>query len=270
MSLRRFEHLTGSGKARLGDGRAAGHAGEFFDPGVRVERLDRGHGPVAAGQLRDEQMPLRVLGDLGQVRDADDLVILAEPGQASADRLRDFAADADVDFVEYESRNSSAWDTIRNAGHFGHVPRLREHALEREHDAGELAARGDLAQRAHLLARIRGEEELGGIGAGDVKLLSGVGAWLGPWVVFYVFLLAGLLGGLVSAWLVMKRQSFSDTWARFRVMWFQFMSLTKYVAADDSVEVACNNGQARHRLIPFGAVIFVATIAVALLVALGR
>ena len=111
---------------------------------------------------------------------------------------------------------------------------------------------------------------LGGIGAGDVKLLTGVGAWLGPSAVFYVFMTAGLIGGFVSLLVVMKGRTFSDTWARFRVMWFQVVSLSKYVAADDSVEVACNNDQQRHRLIPFGAVIFVATIAVALVIVLAR
>ena len=111
---------------------------------------------------------------------------------------------------------------------------------------------------------------LGGIGAGDVKLLTGVGAWLGPAAVFFVFLAAGLLAGLVSLYIVIRKHTFSDTWARFRVMWFQVVSLSKYVAADDSVEVACNNGRERHRLIPFGAVIFVATIAVAVLIVLAR
>ncbi|HPM80093.1 MAG TPA: A24 family peptidase [Candidatus Anammoximicrobium sp.] len=111
---------------------------------------------------------------------------------------------------------------------------------------------------------------LGGIGAGDVKLLTGVGAWLGPSAVFFVFLAAGLLAGFVSLVIVVKGRSFSETWHRFRVMWFQVVSLSKYVAADDNVEVACNNSRERHRLIPFGAVIFVATIAVALVIVLAR
>lgn len=39
---------------------------------------------------------------------------------------------------------------------------------------------------------------LGGMGAGDVKLLGVVGAFQGPWFVFYVFLAAALLGGVIS------------------------------------------------------------------------
>ena len=39
---------------------------------------------------------------------------------------------------------------------------------------------------------------LGGMGAGDVKLLAAVGAWLGPWGALWAALYAALAGGLMA------------------------------------------------------------------------
>lgn len=45
---------------------------------------------------------------------------------------------------------------------------------------------------------------LGGMGAGDVKLLAALGAWLGPWGIvwaaLYGTLIGGLMGVFVAAW----------------------------------------------------------------------
>src|SRR5690606_2963211 len=76
---------------------------------------------------------------LRQVRDAQHLTLLREPGQAPADDLRDAAADAGVHLVEDERR---------------HGRRSRAHDLERETDAREFPARRDARQRAERLPRI--------------------------------------------------------------------------------------------------------------------
>ncbi len=39
---------------------------------------------------------------------------------------------------------------------------------------------------------------IGGMGAGDVKLMAGVGAWIGPTCTFWAFLATGLVGGLIG------------------------------------------------------------------------
>src|SRR4030095_6201378 len=39
---------------------------------------------------------------------------------------------------------------------------------------------------------------LGGLGAGDVKLLGAIGAWLGPYPVLYVGLYSSIAGGLLA------------------------------------------------------------------------
>lgn len=38
---------------------------------------------------------------------------------------------------------------------------------------------------------------LGAMGAGDVKMLAGVGAWLGPWATFQTYLVAAIVGLLI-------------------------------------------------------------------------
>ena len=57
---------------------------------------------------------------------------------------------------------------------------------------------------------------LGGMGAGDVKLLAGLGAWLGPAGALWAALYAGLVGGplalVVAASSGYVKQSFTNLW----------------------------------------------------------
>ncbi len=39
---------------------------------------------------------------------------------------------------------------------------------------------------------------IGGMGAGDVKLMAGLGAWIGPWLVFEAFVSTALVGGAIA------------------------------------------------------------------------
>jgi len=46
----------------------------------------------------------------------------------------------------------------------------------------------------------------GGMGAGDVKLLAGVGAWVWGWTTFYAFCFAAVIGGLIALGMVVYRK----------------------------------------------------------------
>jgi prepilin peptidase CpaA len=52
---------------------------------------------------------------------------------------------------------------------------------------------------------------LGGMGAGDVKLLAAIGAWLGPYATFFVSIYAGIAGALLALALVVARQCARQT-----------------------------------------------------------
>ncbi|MFC3015784.1 A24 family peptidase [Virgibacillus litoralis] len=47
---------------------------------------------------------------------------------------------------------------------------------------------------------------MGGIGAGDVKLLAAVGAWKGTLFVLYTGIYAGIFGGLIALFILIKRK----------------------------------------------------------------
>ena len=58
---------------------------------------------------------------------------------------------------------------------------------------------------------------LGGMGAGDVKLLAAFGAWLGPWEVVQTALATGVIGGVLALGLALSRnymgQAFANMWS---------------------------------------------------------
>jgi prepilin peptidase CpaA len=58
---------------------------------------------------------------------------------------------------------------------------------------------------------------LGGMGAGDVKLIAALGAWLGPstivWVALYSSITGGVLALLVGAFSGYLRQAFTNIWS---------------------------------------------------------
>lgn len=60
---------------------------------------------------------------------------------------------------------------------------------------------------------------LGGMGAGDVKLLGAVGAWLGPsvilWCAFYAVLAGGVLAFIVGAATGYLGKAFRNLWSIF-------------------------------------------------------
>ena len=84
-------------------------------------------------------------GDLGQVRHAQHLAARAERLQQAAHGRRDGAADAGVHLVEHERRD---------------VRDVARRDLDRESDAGKLAARCDARERSDRLLRVRGDPEL--------------------------------------------------------------------------------------------------------------
>src|SRR5215217_4730924 len=110
----------------------AQHPHELADQLPALELGDGGARGLARDVLDDREVAIGERRDLRQVRDADHLAPGGEVAQLLAHRSCGLAADARVDLVEDE-----------RAG-----PGLGRSTHQRQHHARELAARGDLAQRA--------------------------------------------------------------------------------------------------------------------------
>ena len=98
---------------------------------------------------------------------------------------------------------------------------------------------------------------LGGVGAGDVKLLTAVGAWLGPVWTVQVFLASALAAGAYAVVLVLARGGFAAVALEIysiRQAVFRPKALGR-PAADLAVEVS--RPDRRRRLVPFAAMICV-------------
>jgi prepilin peptidase CpaA len=49
---------------------------------------------------------------------------------------------------------------------------------------------------------------IGGMGAGDVKLMAGVGAWIGPWLTIWAFVVSALAGAVIAAGMIVYSGKF--------------------------------------------------------------
>jgi prepilin peptidase CpaA len=64
---------------------------------------------------------------------------------------------------------------------------------------------------------------LGGMGAGDVKLLSAVGAFIGPRLVFHAFIWMAICGGVMAFALIIYKKSLVATFKNLRDLLFGWL-----------------------------------------------
>lgn len=98
---------------------------------------------------------------------------------------------------------------------------------------------------------------IGGMGAGDVKLLAGVGAWVGATVTFYAFCLSAVVGGVIAVAMVLYRRAWSKHRAQFEVI------LTEIVTLRNPNQLAAIAAERKSSmlLLPYGIPIAIGTIA---------
>lgn len=84
----------------------------------------------------------------------------------------------------------------------------------------------------------------GGMGAGDVKLMAGIGAWLGPLATCQVLIVSSLIGGVYALGLWI--------WNRLAPCESQARNLSELVVSTER----------RRKLIPFGAAIAAAVLVI--------
>ena len=131
---RRLDQAFGGGAGLVGDLGAGQHAGDLLAPFLGRHLGDAGGDPLALFQrvLADEIMAVGARRHLRGVGHRQHLHAGGELGQPHADGVGHGAADAGVDLVEHQSRRRAA---------------VGEHHLERQQEARQFAAGGDLHQR---------------------------------------------------------------------------------------------------------------------------
>ena len=92
---------------------------------------------------------------------------------------------------------------------------------------------------------------MGVMGAGDVKLLAAIGAWLGAESTFYVFGVAGVAAGLYSIAVLASSGRIKTAWSTLYVWIVQMQTLGKHLGKEECLEHLSKQADRRRRLIPF-------------------
>ena len=98
---------------------------------------------------------------------------------------------------------------------------------------------------------------LGGMGGGDVKLLAGIGAWLGWQFTVVVLAIASIAAGIYALIFAVITGRIRETWAKFQILWFRVSSVGRHFAAEDRVELILANSDKQGRVVPFAAMMAV-------------
>ena len=101
----------------------------------------------------------------------------------------------------------------------------------------------------------------GGIGAGDVKLMAAVGAWLGMPLTFYVFIASSLAAGLYATALIILSGGWFEIWTQLNLLLVKLTLGTKRLPSDQRVETVAAQPGRRKRLIPFALMMLMGFIA---------
>lgn len=98
---------------------------------------------------------------------------------------------------------------------------------------------------------------VGGMGAGDVKLMMAIGAILGFKPTLIIFLASALTTGVYSVYLMISRSCFAITLDRLRLICQRFIIFGQHLAMDDHhrTEVGNSPSASSATLIPFGVMV---------------
>jgi prepilin peptidase CpaA len=100
---------------------------------------------------------------------------------------------------------------------------------------------------------------MGGMGAGDVKLMAALGAWLGVKAIFYVFLVSALAAGIYALVLMVACGTAREVFVNLQIMWQRVVAVGRHLGAEDRVEREVQRSD-RRRLIPFAAMIAIGVV----------
>lgn len=89
---------------------------------------------------------------------------------------------------------------------------------------------------------------VGGMGAGDVKLLAGVGAWLGTVVTLYAFAATAVVGGVMAFIMILR----SGQWEKHLAMAHQILHEWKTVKSPEKLAKIARERKPTMYLLPYG------------------
>ena len=98
---------------------------------------------------------------------------------------------------------------------------------------------------------------IGGMGAGDVKLLAGVGAWVGPAVILGAFGVSAIVGGLMAVIMIAWSGEYIRHLALFQTIGHEILS----VRDPAKLSAIAAERKPRMMLLPYGIPIAVGSIA---------
>ena len=97
---------------------------------------------------------------------------------------------------------------------------------------------------------------IGGMGAGDVKLLAGVGAWVGVSTTFYSFCVSAVIGGIIAIAMVLIRRN----WRKHKNQFFVIVNEMMTVGNPTDLAAIAAQRKSSMLLLPYGIPIAIGTI----------
>jgi prepilin peptidase CpaA len=97
---------------------------------------------------------------------------------------------------------------------------------------------------------------IGGMGAGDVKLLAGVGAWVWATTTFYAFCVSGIVGGVLAVGMVLYRRKWRHHYEQLGMILTEIMVLRD----PEQLSTIAAERKSSMLLLPYGIPIAIGTI----------
>lgn len=98
---------------------------------------------------------------------------------------------------------------------------------------------------------------IGGMGAGDVKLMAGVGAWVGATVTLWAFAISAIIGGVIAVVMVLIGKGWSKHQGQFWMICNEILT----VKDPDKLATIAAERKPTMMLLPYGIPIAIGTIA---------
>src|SRR5262249_5485267 len=102
---------------------------------------------------------------------------------------------------------------------------------------------------------------MGGVGAGDVKFVTAIGAWLGLPLTLYVMMAGCIAAGVYALVLLVSAPSLKETLLNIQLLWIRLVCLGRHIGSEDRVEAEVKRSDRRRRLIPFSAMMGIGLVA---------